>query len=166
MRHASYAGPDTEFDALWDVMPSSPPRSSPDKENHNEDGSPSAKDYLRFASTHTGKSRTRSRRTLEWACAAARAVPDKSTTPSHVAPVKVIVRNSEDDDSVSMLGYNSGEETEVDSDGETHEALTPSNSQVMTLFSSPVISGLSPKSTKGENAEIMDAALALCGLRG
>lgn len=104
--------------------------------------------------------------------------PDKTTPVSQRISTIDKTTAIKEEDSVSFFGSRSGEETEVETDGEAHEAITPDNSQILSVFS---CSSASPKSTKSpsppaacitknmhntNDTEIVDAALVLCGLRG
>lgn len=172
--HASYAGGDVKPDspsAVWEEMPSSPLQPAADADSIRQPGSPSAREYLDFTSMRRGNSRPRGRRTLEWACAAARMTTDKKSTLSPLV-------SAFDQDSTMAL---SDLDTEVESD--SHEAITPDTSQTMTSYiPSPARTlpiskkaksakskpdKLAMKNTRSEeNADLMDAAWALCGLSG
>ncbi|KAF9820780.1 hypothetical protein IEO21_01223 [Rhodonia placenta] len=147
--------------ALWESMPSSPPSHS----------SPQAdRDLLDF-----GRSRLKPIRTLEWACAAAR-----------VGGQRNVEREPESDGGLELdLGGDTEDESEA------HEAVTPRNSQIMGAYhrraqavrmdadkendpmaKSTLMTGLSTEmdeddgdvNVRTHDADMMNAALALCGL--
>ncbi|THH11597.1 hypothetical protein EW145_g551 [Phellinidium pouzarii] len=184
-RHADGTARPKSSGALWEAMPSSPllpeADTAVDASTGSPSGSPSARGYLDFTSSRRGKSRPRGRRTLEWACAAARMSTDKGV----LAPLNDFRQRHPattfDTDSMVSDDRTEDVDTEVESVGDSHEAITPDNSQTMLTFSlSPVrISGdmAIPKSDAAksrtvslkdkcieEDTDIMDAALALCGL--
>ena len=142
--------------SLWENMPSSPP--SPLSPAIDRD-----RELLDF-----GLRRTRSRPTLEWACAAAR----------------VAGRTRDDDDDMldDMLPGADGGDTEDEMDDIPHEALTPSSSieSQNTIWKSRRSAGVSTRPIVPVDVEatprpsvkpmieedVMEAALALCGLGG
>lgn len=152
-RHASYHG----FSSVWEVMPSSPP--------HPElsISSPFSKDIIDFATNRPGKA---NKRTLEWACAAAR-LAEKSNGGRELNTPE---RNVE-----ILMTVDSEDRTDCDdTEEESQEPLTPEASQDSIHWNdSPLTDDTRVISVKKANVtcdtkavedDIMDAAWALCGL--
>ncbi|KAL0952041.1 hypothetical protein HGRIS_008683 [Hohenbuehelia grisea] len=141
--------PDANVD-LWDIMPSSPVAQM---------ASPPPRDYVEFG-------RGQRKRTLEWACAAAR-LADKEGTRSR--------RHEEHDENYD---YNRSRRRgrdiysaacrSVDTDDEVHEALTPPSATLGADRRWVTESGRQqPKPVlQAVQDEDMMAALTLCGLGG
>ncbi|KAI5121846.1 hypothetical protein M0805_003279 [Coniferiporia weirii] len=181
-QHAQYTGgsAQSESTTVWDAMPSSPLQPESDLAADASIGSPSAREYLDFASSRRGKSRPRGRRTLEWACAAARIAAEKDITTSLDASRPRHFESAFDTGGMTFGSDNRIEDVDTEVESDSHEAITPDNSQTMLAFSpSPIrIFGAAKKSKSGvrklvgiakdqhvgDDADVMDAALALCGL--
>lgn len=151
---------------LLDAMPSSPIQDdSPVRPGVS--GSPSTRDLLEFASNRGYKGSSRSMRTLEWACAAARVAPgiangedDSISIPFPLPSISRIIDNTrnepclsenEDDYDVKTDIVDEDEEdakteiveTEAESIFDCHEAITP---QPSLTFSSRASSPLARSS--------------------
>ncbi|KAL5535887.1 hypothetical protein ACEPAF_3981 [Sanghuangporus sanghuang] len=180
-RHISFYEPRPRSPgALWDSMLSSPiqPEQTGNMQNAPPE-SPSARDYLDFASSRRGsRGNVRGRCTLELACAAARMTVDKAdelkncTERCGASPVldfeqdNQILPMEDDDVSTEII------DTEMESIGDSHEAITPNASHIMfdeELSPSDVrlidvgkmiLDDFHPE----KDTELLDAAWALCGL--
>ncbi|EJD03516.1 homeobox-domain-containing protein [Fomitiporia mediterranea MF3/22] len=183
-------------EALWESMLSSPiqPEGN-DKPSNSHPESPSARDLLDFASTRNARrgSRSKGRRSLEWACAAARMTVDKDDEDTELdeplsRPSSVFIdtdeaRSIDDDASTEII------DTEMESIVDSHEAITPdashndftyqpSTTQVLdnpgddrTTLDDENTVRMALDKTKhvgdddmDNDKETLDAALALCGL--
>ena len=147
------ASPDSNYDlnsAVWEDMPSSPIQPEPDSRSAKSisPDSPTTREYLDFAAMRrsNGK-RARGRKSLEWACAAARLNAereDENEDEPHDTPSSSSLRvldwdrlplapsQSFDTESISTCiddEKTECAETEVESLEDSHEAITPSNSQ-------------------------------------
>lgn len=162
---------------LWEKMPSSP--ASPDSPSKGQSTD------LMYLDLGT---RTKSKRTLEWACAAARRNHKKDdedmdvSTPSSIQEDPQLAKafkfgGREADDPADDMMLDFGGDTE--DEAEAHEAITPmstpSSSQVMkssrALDEEIADEGgkmdvVDTKKDGGHDEEMVKAALALCGLSG
>lgn len=131
--------------AIWDNMPSSP-LASP--------ASPPEREYVNFGTNQ------RTRRTLEWACAAAR-LADKSSSGPETVP-----------GSSSRGRTRTHEKNDIDldlTDEEADEAITPPSTwgrgdPRWSAEESRSMTGQMMKHSGVEDDDMMNAALALCGL--
>ncbi|KAI0095164.1 hypothetical protein BDY19DRAFT_916532 [Irpex rosettiformis] len=159
-RHRAQSSP-INPDQLYDKMPSSPLSPIGDRE----------REYVDF----TLRKQSKGKPTLEWACAAARVSGRRNL-------------GVEDDKDIEPMLLDAGGDTE--DEGDVHEAITPSSSQgreakiwrsrsaASTQIESPSDYLLATPKAKGDpklldetkpqvataDADVMDAALALCGL--
>lgn len=135
---------------VWEDMPSSP---------IIPDASPSAQEYVDFTTMRVNKP---AKRSLEWACAAARLADKTEPLSKHEYLGK---------DDIEPLPWGGDEDTDVDSisSHDPQEAITPDCSQayidVVTEVPTPKPTTLSRQSSMNENEDdVMCAAYALCGL--
>lgn len=124
---------------LWENMPSSPP-GSPESVRETT--------YVEFG-------RPRGRKTLEWACAAARVAAGTSEN------VRVVDVDEDVDLDLDELTQN-GEETETETEEEAHEAVTPEGSFGYGVGDLGTVQSL--KTTMALRDEDIMAAYVLCGL--
>lgn len=180
-RHISFYEPRSRCPgALWESMLSSPVQPDPSEDTRNTlQESPSARDYLDFASSRRGsRGNVRSRCTLELACATARMTadnPDDLGGSPRCRGATPLPDFESDQQAVSMDDDDAGTEifdTEMESIGDSHEAITPDASQIM-FDEEPSPSDLRCKNgaklildefLPEKDSELLDAAWTLCGL--
>lgn len=161
-RHASI----NDGDAVWEAMPSSPIQSSASP------CSPFSRDILDFSTKYSSRA---AKRSLEWACAAAR-LAENIEKPRNILDEQRLFL-SFDSESTTTISDNRTEcdDTEVESINESHEAITPDASQSdidwdetfpssLSLEHSDVEAPASNKHSGEDKEDIMTVAYALCGL--